>query len=106
MLSSALPILQLKLLSILQEAYKTQYEPNKLEGASKYDMEMKAALEKKALQFAQKAAQPTAQAICDFVREIGINISIPPSVIAPPLPPSIPGGPCTGMVPMTNITIL
>ena len=46
MLSSALPALQLKLLSILQEAYKTQYEPNKLGGASKYDMEMKAALEK------------------------------------------------------------
>ena len=114
MLSTAKPTLQNSINSILEkaayEAYMTQYEPNQVSQASNYDSEIKSELEKKAddfsKKFATKASGPVATAIHDFVKEMGIMITIPPSVIAPPLPPALPGGPCSGTIPMTNITIL
>ena len=114
MLSTAKPTLQNNIKSILEkaayEAYMTQYAPNQISQASKYDDQIKSELEKKAKdfskKFAEKASNPVATAIYDFVKKIGIVITIPPSVIAPPLPPALPGGPCTGTIPMTNITIL
>lgn len=114
MLSTAKPILQAQLLQILQKAayemYMAQYSSNTMKEVSKYDSErevkMKISANEFSIKFAQSASGPVSTAIHDFVKEIGINITIPPSVIAPPLPPSIPGGPCTGTIPMTNIQIL
>lgn len=114
MLSVAKPILQLQLMTILQEAaykmYMEQFASNKVTEAKAYDPMTKSSMEsqgqKFALKFAQTAAGPVATAIHDFVKEIGIMITVPPSVIAPPLPPALPGGPCSGTIPMTNITIL
>ena len=114
MLSAAKPTLQNNIKQILEkaayEAYMTQYSPNEVPEASKYDSKTKDAMKKKAEEFskkfAEKASPSFAIAIHDFVKEIGIQITIPPSVIAPPLPPALPGGPCTGMIPSTNIQIL
>jgi hypothetical protein len=49
--------------------------------------------------FADTVAGDMAKAIHDFVKEIGIQISVPPSVIAP-------SGPVSGMIPMTSFTIM
>lgn len=114
MLSAAKPTLQNNIKSILEkavyEAYMTQYAINQIPQASSYDSKIKSELEKKAKDFSKKfadiASEPVATAIYDFVKEIGIVITIPPLAIAPPLPPTLPGGPCTGTIPMTNITIL
>ena len=114
MLSIAKPILQIQLLTILQEAafkmYMEQYASNKVAEAKSHDPLIKSSMEsqgqKFALKFAQSASGPVATAIHDFVKEIGIMITVPPSAIAPPLPPALPGGPCSGTIPMTNITIL
>lgn len=106
MLNIAKPILQQKLLPILKNAYMTQYEGNKVVEASKYNSESELLFQKKAQEFAMKAAGPVADAIYKFVKEIGIQVTIPPSVIAPPLPPALPGGPCSGIIPMTSFTII
>lgn len=114
MLSTAKPILQAKLLQMLQDAsyemFMTQFSSNEVLEAKVYDIVNKKSMEKMgkefSLKFAQTAAGPVATAIYDFVKEIGINITVPPSVIAPPLPPALPGGPCSGAIPMTNVKIL
>ena len=108
MLSSAKPTLQNSINSILEkaayEAYMTQYAPNQVTQASKFDNDMKDKLEAKANAFADtlssELAADLATAIHDFVKEIGIQINtIPPSVIAP-------SGPVTGTIPITSFTIL
>ena len=104
MLSTAKIPLEMKLQQILYDAYMSQY--NMDPSMNSCDGEAKSAMEKAATKFSQKAAGPTATAIYNFVKEIGIIVSVPPSVIAPPLPPALPGGPCTGAIPMTNITIM
>ena len=114
MLSTAKPILQTQLLKILQKAtydmFMAQYRKNAIPEASKYDIDAENKMKTQALEFsntfAQKAAEPISTAIYNFVKEIGIIVAVPPSVIAPPLPPTLPGGPCTGTIPMTNIQIL
>ena len=106
MLSIAKPILQQKVLSILKDAYMTQYEDNKVSEASKYNQENKLFFQQKAQEFAIKAAGPVTEAIYKFVKEIGIQVTVPPSIIAPPLPPALPGGPCSGVIPMTSFTII
>jgi hypothetical protein len=63
-------------------------------------------MEKAALKFATAAAPATAQAIYDFVKEISIMITVSGTIIAPPLPPALPGGPGTGVISPTDITIL
>jgi hypothetical protein len=114
MLSSAKPILQTQLLQILQKAayemYMTQYSRNTIEEAGKYDGDrenkMKQFANEFSIKFAQSASGPVSTAIYDFVKEMGIMITVPPSAIAPPLPPVLPGGPCSGTIPMTNIQVL
>lgn len=47
----------------------------------------------------ESISKDMAQAIYDFVMEIGIQVSsVPPSVIAP-------SGPCSGTIPMTSFTV-
>jgi hypothetical protein len=103
MLSTAKPILEMKLRQILIDAYKTQFITNSQAGAQVGIVSSD--IDKAALNFANKAAPATADAIYNFVKEIGIMINPTPMVIAPPLPPTLPGGPCTGIIPITNITI-
>lgn len=104
MLSTAKIPLEMKLQQILYDAYISQYNTDP--SMNSCDREAKIAMEKAAIKFSQKAAGPTATAIYNFVKEIGIIVSVPPSVIAPPLPPALPGGPCTGVIPPTNITVM
>ena len=77
----------------------TQYEDNKIPEASKYNSEMKFAMEQKAIKFANSLSSDMATAIYNFVKEIGIQVTVPPSVIAP-------SGPCSGVIPMTSFTII
>ena len=114
MLSTAKPILQSQLLQILQNAsyemFMTQFAKNQISEAGKYDGDRENKMKQFASEFSQKFAQeasgPVAQAIYDFVKEIGIQVTIPSSVISPAKPPPLPGGPCSGMIPMINIKIL
>ena len=116
MLSVAKIELQNKLKSILKvaayNAYMTQYQPNAIPEAQKYDEDdsLKKFQSKLADDFSEeftnKATEPVTEAIYNFVKEIGIQITIPPSVIAPPAPPVLPGGPCTGVINITDIQIL
>lgn len=80
------------------DAYMTQYESNSVTAASKYDGETKKSMEKKAREFSESLAKDMATAIYDFVKEIGITITVPPTVIAP-------SGPCTGTIPMTCVKV-
>lgn len=105
MLITAKPILQNSLLSMLIDAYMTQFAPSLDSDGSSVDGKANSKIQQKAINFAKAAAGPTADAIYKFVKEIGIDISIPPSVIAPPLPPILPGGPCKGMISMNNVKI-
>lgn len=104
MLSTAKPILQMNLQKILYDAYMTQYQPDP--SMNSCNTEAQISMEQAAIKFAQKASGPTADAIYNFVKEIGITIMVPPSIISPPLPPALPGGPCSGSIPPTNITIM
>ena len=98
MLTTALPILQQALLIMLKEAYMTQYDPNMVTAASKYDSNSESLYQKKAQDFALSAAPKVALAIYAFVKEIGIQASMTGTVIAP-------SGPCTGNIPMPNFTV-
>lgn len=104
MLSAALPMLQQNILKILKDAYMTQFSANGEAGS--YSASLQLEMEKKAMEFATKAAQPTAQAIHDFVKEIGITTTVSGTIVAPPMPPTLPGGPCTGVINMTDVNIL
>lgn len=122
MLSTAKPTLQNNLKSIIQDAAEKAYmelfcKNAVSEAGSKIDEESgknyndkanedhKKIAEVFAQTFANKAAEPLATAIHNFVKEIGISCTIPPSVISPIVPP-IPGGPCSGTIPPTSFTIL
>lgn len=98
-LNAAKIILQQDLFKAFKDAYMTQYESNKVSSASKYDHDVKQALNKKAIEFANSLSVDMADAIYNFVKEIGIQVTIPPSVIAP-------SGPCSGIIPMTSFTII
>lgn len=106
MLATAKTVLQNSLLSMLIDAYMTQFVPSLDSDGSAADGEANSKMRQKATNFAKAAAGPTADAIYKFVKEIGIDISIPPSVMAPPSPPTLPGGPCSGMISMNNVKIL
>ena len=85
-------------------AYMTQYQPNAIPEAQKYDEDdsLKKLQEKLATDYAnelsESLAKDMAEAIYNFVKEIGIQITIPPTVIAP-------SGPCTGAIPPNCFTI-
>lgn len=105
MLSSAKPILEQALKQMLYEAYMNQFNPNKVTESSHHDSEAEQLYMKKARDFSEKACGPTATAIYNFVMEIGIQATNVSTVIAPPLPPALPGGPCSGVIPIPNFQI-
>lgn len=84
-------------------AYMTQHQPNAVSEAQKYDNVGKDQMKKLANDYAEELskslAKDMAEAIYNFVKEIGIQVTIPPSVIAP-------SGPCTGVIPLTSFTII
>lgn len=96
-LIAAKPILQQDLYKAFHDAYMSQFQNNS--EAGKYNNDSKKSIEKAADKFSQQLSKDMAQAIYDFVKEIGIEVIIPPTVISP-------SGPCTGSIPMTNFTIL
>ena len=103
MLSTAKIPLEQKIQQILYKAYAAQYNPDP--SMNSCDVSAKASVDEAAKKFAQTAAGPATEAIYKFVKEIGINIIISPTLIAPPLPPVLPGGPCTGAIPMNNVIV-
>ena len=103
MLSLAKPILEKKLLDILYNAYMSQYSTDP--EAGNCNLEAKKSFEKAASKFAQTAAGPCAQAIYDFVKEIGIQSTVTGTIVAPPMPPALPGGPCNGVISPLNIIV-
>lgn len=82
----------------------TQYTSNG--EAGRHSASLRAEMEKAALKFATAAAPATAKAIHDFVKEIGIMVTVSGTIVAPPLPPALPGGPAAGVINPTDITIL
>lgn len=104
MLSAALLPLQNSLLQALKEAYMTQFTPNG--EAGKHSMAAQSDMEQKALDFATKAAPAASQAIYDFVKEIGITITVSGTIVAPPLPPALPGGPATGVISPMEVSVM
>lgn len=112
MLSTAKPILQNDLKKLLEiaayDAYMELLQKNQVPQAGN-DNDIKTKHEEIAKAFsktfASTAAGPVATAIHDFVKEIGISCTIPPSVISP-ITPFIPGGPCSGTIPPTSFTIM
>lgn len=111
MLSVAKPKFEKDLKVIMENAFYKAYMDTFLKSntTSKSDGEANKAHEDIAKKFAktmaEKATAPTVTAIYNFVKEIGITLNIPPSVIAPPSPPALPGGPCSGVIPLNNFTI-
>lgn len=86
-----------------KEAYMTQFSSNEVTEAKIYDPTAKLSYDKQAKDYAKALADTLsgdmAKAIYDFVKEIGIMVTVPPSVVAP-------SGPCTGSIPMTSFTII
>ena len=86
-----------------KEAYMTQFKSNNVAEAGRHDAAAKSKYEKQAKEYAQTLADELAgkmaQAIYDFVKEIGIQVTIPSSVVAP-------SGPCWGTIPMNNFKII
>ena len=84
------------------KAYMTQHQPNAISEAQKHDNIGKKQMEKLAIDFAEELsnslAKDMSEALYNFVKEIGIQITIPPTVIAP-------SGPCSGVIPPTSFTI-
>lgn len=97
-LSGAKPKLEQELNKAFYDAYMTQYEDNKVPEAGKYNSNVKSSLEKKAHEFADSMAKDMANAIYNFVKEIGIMATVTGTITAP-------SGPCMGNIPLTNFTI-
>ena len=97
-LAGAKPKLEMDLNKAFYDAYMTQYEDNKVSEAWKYNSDMKNALDKKAHEFADSMAKDMADAIYNFVKEIGIMAKVSGTVVAP-------SGPCAGTIPLTGFTV-
>lgn len=112
MLSAAKPTLQSQLQTIMEKSFYEAYLETfcKSNTTSKSDGYASKAHDDMAKNFsktmAEKAAEPVTTAIHNFVKEIGITLTVPASVIAPPAPPVLPGGPCSGIILLNNFTIL
>ena len=104
MLSDAKLLFEQKIYQILFNAYMTQFtsSPEAMGCNNAAQKIVTVAADK----FASKASNPVAEAIYKFIKEIGIQINTSGIIISPPMPPSMPGGPCTGIIPVNNITIL
>lgn len=104
MLSVSKGLLQTRLKNMLILAYMSQFAGNALSAIQSFDGDVLESALENANEFADTAAEGVADAIHKFLLEIGINITIPPSLISP-ITPALPGGPCTGAIPMTNIKV-
>lgn len=108
MLTTAKPILQQELYKstydAAYDAYMSQFKSNS--EAQKYAGEANQAMIDSATRFAKtladKLSMDMADSIYKFVKEIGIMVTIPPTVIAPP---GIQGGPCVGTITMENFKV-
>lgn len=101
MLKTAKPILEQELYKVAYDAYMEQFTSNS--EAQKYAGVANEEMVKFANKFAKKLSSGMADAIYKFVKDIGINITIPPTVIAPP---GIMGGPCTGSILPQDVKVL
>lgn len=83
------------------DAYMEQFIKSNMTTKSDNDAKngFKDLAEKFSTKLSESLAGDMATAIYDFVKEIGIQCTIPPTVIAP-------SGPVTGTIPMTNFTII
>lgn len=112
MLSSAKPTFESKLKPIIEDSFYKAYMETfmKSNTTSKSDGDANKAHDDLAKKFSktmtEKVTEPIVTAIYNFIKEIGITLTIPPSVIAPPAPPTLPGGPCSGVITLNNFTIL
>lgn len=97
------PILEEKLKKLLYEAFFNQF-------LSITDANISASVlqqgHKMANKFAKTASKGAANAIYDFVKSMDITIT-PTGMMAPPAPTGTPpGGPATGTITSSNITII
>ena len=95
-LAASKPILEQDLYNAFYDAYMTQYHADPSLNSCNNDA--KSAIEKSADKFSKSLSKDMAQAIYDFVMEIGIQANASGVVIAP-------SGPCTGVIPPTNFTV-
>lgn len=95
-LAAAKPILEQKLFKAFYDAYMSQFESNG--EAGKHVGTMQSNITQAANDFSKELSKQMAQAIYDFVKEIGITATVSGTVIAP-------SGPCTGSLPPTSFTI-
>lgn len=102
MLITEKPVFEQKLYTMLYNAYMTQYNSDPTLGSINIQIENK--MKDAANKFALKASPAVADAVYNFVKEIGITITVKGTIISPILP-NIPGGPCTGVISSQNINI-
>ena len=100
MLANAKPVLEQELYKYIYDAYMEQFSTNP--EAQKYATEANDTMIKAATKFASKLSKGMADAVYKFVMDIGITVTIPPTVIAPP---GVQGGPCSGTILPTNFNI-
>lgn len=98
MLSTAKAKLKADLYKCFLEAYAKQYMETQGVGYMDLNAQISAQIAKSGHIFANKISSGMADAIYDFVKEIGINITVPPTVMCGPTP-------CTGTIPMTNVKV-
>lgn len=98
MLSTAKAKLKTDLYKCFFEAYTKQYMATQGMGFQDLNAQISAQIAKSGHSFANKISSEMADAIYDFVKEIGINITVPPTVMCGPTP-------CTGTIPMTNVKV-
>lgn len=98
MLSTAKAKLKTDLYKCFLEAYAKQYMETQGVGYADLNAQISAQIAKSGHTFANKISSGMADAIYDFVKEIGINITVPPTVMCGPTP-------CTGTIPMTNVKV-
>lgn len=100
------PILEEKLKKLLYEAYIKQFLTMTNQSMADLSLEMAKNAHSMANNFAKAASKGAANAIYDFVKSMDITIT-PTGMIAPPAPTGIPpGGPATGTITSSNITII
>ena len=97
-LVGAKPILEQELYQAFYDAYMTQHDPNEVSEAGKYDSDKESAMQDMADAFSKSLSKDMAQAIYNFVMEIGIQVTDVSTVIAP-------SGPCSGAIPMNNFVV-
>lgn len=98
MLSTAKTKLKADLYKCFLEAYVKQYSACTDSGSEAVNSGAEAQIAQSGHKFANKISSGMADAIYDFVKEIGINITVPPTVMCGPTP-------CTGTIPMTNVKV-